>query len=572
MFKNYKIYIVISCLLIFCFQFFRVTTSDLPLIFEKDLKAHDESSNSVVAANVTRVFFPPKVRINPLEEKQGVWMEGPYWQHIPPLFAYVPYVFFQLDGEVTIEVKRLAFAFLNLISGLIFIISVYLFSKKLLYAVAATLAAIIWIINPFTRALVTGYSFGVSDIVLAFTIVCSFGGLLWYFSQEKEKRLSYAGWKIVLIAVICALPIMAKNLLGAIPAATLFIVLIYEHRTLNQKFWVAVSAFLSLLTLHYLPLYLASPETFKKEVLVAFFHFADLEGWGRPWYYYLTEYLPKIYLFKWTWVYYAGLVLAIIFSLQYSEDRKIKILLRLSIIWFFWNLVAITLVESKIANFIFQTYLLSLFAVVLPIFILAKNFTAKIKLFNTIIRSCIIVLMLLVVVLAGQSAWTFRKAVGSERGKNYVYDTEREKFYQAAEDMKRFGLTEKDLVIIRVSDNDCWFRYPILFLTGSEAKTLLEMNFNQGLWPQIRYKYNRMLVVFGDKKLPNTKIEYTSQRFGEYNAFLFNTQTLSQENISQALTDILKQHEQDTLTDIERIKDDKTSCQWLVPDPILNAP
>src|SRR5689334_8922814 len=103
MHKYQKPIIVAIFLLIFATWFSHSLKGDLALIFQKDLLAHDESSNSVVAANITRQFFPPMVRVNPLNPTQGNWMEGPFWQHIPPLFAYVPYLFFKLDGQVTIE-------------------------------------------------------------------------------------------------------------------------------------------------------------------------------------------------------------------------------------------------------------------------------------------------------------------------------------------------------------------------------------------------------------------------------------------------------------------------------------
>src|SRR3989344_6576258 len=122
--KYRKALAVLVLCLAFSTLFIRNTKNDFPLIFKKDLLAHDESSNSVVAANVTRKFFPPMVRVNPLITEQGNWMEGPYWQHIPPLFAYVPYLFFKLDGQVTIEVKRLSYAFVTLLTGLLFIFSV----------------------------------------------------------------------------------------------------------------------------------------------------------------------------------------------------------------------------------------------------------------------------------------------------------------------------------------------------------------------------------------------------------------------------------------------------------------
>src|SRR3989344_1326558 len=181
MINRYQRQIVLAIFfMVFASWFSHNVKSDLGLIFQKDLLAHDESSNSVVSANITRQFFPPMVRVNPLNDQQGIWMEGPHWQHIPPMFAYVPYLFYQFDGHVTIEAKRLSFAFLILLTGLLFTTIVYAFSKNLLCAFSAFVASVLWISTPFTRELITGYAFGVSDITLSFASVLGFGGLLWY--------------------------------------------------------------------------------------------------------------------------------------------------------------------------------------------------------------------------------------------------------------------------------------------------------------------------------------------------------------------------------------------------------
>ncbi|HEX9503380.1 MAG TPA: hypothetical protein VF974_03630 [Patescibacteria group bacterium] len=548
--QRYQKPIVVILCLIFITLFLYNTKQDFRLIFKKDLLAHDESSNSVVAANITRKFFPPMVRVNPLNEQQGNWMEGPYWQHIPPMFAYVPYLFFKLDGQVTIEVKRLSFALVTLLTGLLFIYSVYQFRKSLVAAIAATAAAIFWIGTPFTHELITGYAFGVSDIVLAFTVVASFGAVLWYLAKEKETRLDYPGWKLVLIALIVALPIIAKNLLGAIPAATFFILLLRDFRTINKRVLFASITFVAILASYYLPFYISSPETFKNEILVSFLHFKKLEGWNRPWHFYLTNYLPQRYLGHWTWWYFEGLIFGLgIWTLKSKIwDRKDKILLGLSLGWFVWNLIAISLVTSKVPNFIYQSYLLSLFFIVYSLCLVLKQLFPSPLWRGIKGGGGIIILGMLTVsfFVTGYEIVRFAQHFKFMRAQAYHYETEREKFYQVAEKMRQSGVNAKDLVIVHISDNDCWARYPILFLTGAESKTLLEMHFNTVPAVRIQKKYNK--VYFLDK-------DYSFREF----------------NIN-SLSSILSASESEIQANIIRIKKDKTSCQWLVPDPILNAP
>src|SRR3989338_5770822 len=269
--KHSKLIVVTMFIMIFATWFSHNVKSDLPLIFQKDLRAHDESSNSTVAANITRQFFPPMIRVNPLDDKQGNWMEGPFWQHIPPLFAYVPYAFFELDGHVSIEVKRLSYAFVTLLTGILFIAIVFWFSRNLLAAFAALLASLFWINTPFTHELITGYAFGVSDIVLAFTVVASFGAILWYLKNRK----SVSSYQLIVISLVVALPIMAKNLLGAIPVATLLILLSRDKQS-YRKLLIAGGSLVAALVVYYLPLFLVSPEAFKNGLLVTFSHFNQL--------------------------------------------------------------------------------------------------------------------------------------------------------------------------------------------------------------------------------------------------------------------------------------------------------
>lgn len=567
--KDQKTIVVIILCLIFTALLVRNIRSDLPLIFQKVLHGHDESSNSVVAANVTRNFFPPMVRVNPLNEQQGNWMEGPYWQHIPPLFAYIPYVFFKLDGQISIEVKRLSYAFVTLSTGLLFIFCIYKFRKSLLTAAAATLSAIFWINTPFTHELITGYAFGVSDIVLAFYVACGFGAILWYLFGEKEERLVYPYWELAVIGLLVALPLMAKDLLGAIPAAVFFGLLLYDHRQINKKLLAAGASFIGLLLFYYLGLYFASPETFKNEVLVSFLHFKQLEGWGRPWHFYLTNYLPQRYLFDWAWVYFAGLFFGAAVSIKHELPRKERILLWLSGGWFLWNLLAISAVTSKVPNFIFQSYLFSLFFIVYAVIIVAKKFFNLDQPVNLMTKKVLTVVLLLSFLAAGYEAIGFARQFKMQRAQAYNYQNEHEQFYRVAEELRKIGLNTNDLVIVRVSDNDCWFRYYPLFLTGTETKTLLELAFGFDA-NAVRQKYSRMFFV--ENKLDpdfneNRRIELENYSLLEYDLGRMNTG-----QIQSLIDSFVNFYKQDIQADIQRIKKDKTSCQWLVPDAILNAP
>jgi hypothetical protein len=152
----------------------------------------------------------------------------------------------------------------------------------------------------------------------------------------------------------------------------------------------------------------------------------------------------------------------------------------------------------------------------------------------------------------------------------YNYQSEHEKFYGAAEEMRQLGLNTKDIIIIRVSENDCWFRYYPLFLMGTESKNLLEMNF--GFDPDaIKNKYTRMYFVI-NKDDPTPDFSQQRIELQNYSLIQYDLSGLNTSQVRSVVQLFIDFHKADIAQDIIRIKADKTSCQWLVPDAVLNAP
>jgi hypothetical protein len=173
------------------------------------------------------------------------------------------------------------------------------------------------------------------------------------------------------------------------------------------------------------------------------------------------------------------------------------------------------------------------------------------------------IILIISTLVTGWQSIRFVQAFNAQRAGIYNYHVENEKFYQAAEQLQKMNVNQNDLVIVRVSDNDCWFRYPIIFLTGAEAKTLLEINFGFDA-NAIKQKYKRLYIIINRQdSLP---------KVGDYSYTEFDITKMEASQIENVLTAYLNIHKQDIEQDILRIKKDKTSCQWLVPDPILNAP
>jgi hypothetical protein len=287
----------------------------------------------------------------------------------------------------------------------------------------------------------------------------------------------------------------------------------------------------------------------------------------------VTNYLPQRYLLKDAWIFVLGLVFSISYLVLGKLERKDKILLGLPIVWFVWNLIAISLVESKIPNFIYQSYLLVLFAITLSVFLALLKITiqgAWVNLSEIADRRALVVILILTVLFSGYEGASLLRQLHIHRAQAYSYNTEHEKFYEVGEWMQEKNFTTKDLVIVRVSDSDCWFRYYPLFLTGAESKTLLEMNFGFDA-TAIKQKYQRMHFVMN----PDDNTVFTigeKQTVGDYRLVSFDLDNLSPEVITNQLERFIDAHRQDIDVDVLRIKKDLTSCQWLVPGYILNAP
>jgi len=530
---------VFSLMLLFAILFSEMLKSDWKLIFKKELYSHDESVHSVVAANLTRVVFPAMVRVNSLVDeyqiierdgvRNGQWMEGPHWQHIPPLFTYVPLAFFKLDKQVTIEVKRLSYAFVTLLTGLIFIFTVYSFEKTIAGAVSATLAAIFWAYTPFTRALICGVAFGNSDIVLAFTVVCSFSVLCWYLSKPRQIRRNYSYLRLVFMGAVVSLPVLTKNVLGAIPPATFFAILLYEHRRINLRLAASFLAFFTCLLLYYGSLYVSSPRAFLCETFISFRHFNNYEGWARPWHFYLTNYLPENYLKNQYSLFIAGVALGAFVLITGGFKGKSRTILSLSIIWFLWNLLAASAVKSKIPNFIYQTYLLSLFFGLYSVLLICQEsfafapVIAKLKkvFVSRYAQSCSLCLLIVLVFFSTGAYIGLIKKIEKTRSLEYNYESEREKFYQFGEFAQRNGANTKDIFVLNASENDFWFRYYILFLTGAEARTLDEItpiNLDS-----LKRKYDRLRFVFDKARIiPDILTPYKNTDSQNFTVVSFN--------------------------------------------------
>lgn len=509
--------LLLSLLSLYVFIYLTYLNIDSVEIMRKDLHGHDGSSNAVVSSNIYRKFFPVMLRINPLKEtgEEKEWMLNAYWQHIPPLFAYVPLPFFVLDGGVTIEGLKLSYSMVNFLTGLLFIVFSYFYTRKLTVVFGALIASSLFISNNFTRALVIGNEFGRSDIFLAFTVVLAYGAILWYLSERREDRINYKSWKLLVLGVAVSLPILAKNALGAIAPSLFFAIFFADNiivwnksKRFNRKIFYPLISFGVLIYYYYFSLYITSPITFKQEFLTSIKHVGDYEGWGRPWDFYFTNYFPFNYKLPGWGVLIAIILVWHIFLKEKLKNRSVK-LLYLCLLWFLWNLLVVTLISSKSPNFIFQSYLFFVFAAVYGVFYVGEKVRSKLPLKSERLKLIIFVfigLFLMVFCIGGSifKARDFAERFDQSR-KYYYYRPGREKFYQIAEYGKKKGWDTRDLVLIKTGNEDYWFCYYFIFVTGAETREFgqfldIAREYEGNFYSEVLKEKYRNIILILDKE------------------------------------------------------------------------
>ncbi len=535
---------VISAILVLSGVFLISINKNWDLIFQKELHGYDQNLNFTVSANISRQFFPPMVRVNPLIEKVDNWTEGPYWQHIPPLFTYIPLPLFILDGQITVETVRFSYLLLILFGAYLLIVGMYYLRLPYRIIVASTIASVLLITNKFSWEIISGWSFGVSDILLEFSIIASFIAIGSYIIRPKYERKNFSIGSIMLIAVISTLPLLIKNVLGAIPLATFLIVLFYDER-FNLKVRLASLSSILLVLIHYGILFLSSQQTFLQEIVVPFKHFNDYENWARPWHAFFSDYLPNRYLYDLYPYYCIAIVIGIIFLIwrrDRIESKSLKII-SLSIIWFFANLIAISLVTSKVPGSIYQTFILSLFFIFSIAFEMLIQIPGWQRLSKSISDfhskhiiptynfwgSVVIIIMVVVGIFAIK---TFVRAQ-TTRHTPYNYVSQDEKFYQFAEIARNRGIDERDLFIINaVPDRDYWFRYYTIFLTGAESRRLSEV---VSMYSESRFEKYRNVYFVTSKTYTNLLSTISNldqiEEFGDFIVLKISPDIITQQYI-----------------------------------------
>jgi hypothetical protein len=489
--------------------FRQVLSEDWNSIFQQAFHGWDEAVNSAVSANLTRRFFPAMVRLHSLYGPRD-WAEGPYWLHIPPPFAYVPWLFFKLDGQVTIEMKRLSYAALAWVTALAFIWIVHASARHVRATLAAGFAAMAWLCSPFTRALIRGDEFGASDLLLAFCSVVALGALLSYGGRPREERLAL-GWRPLLwFAALTVSPFVAKSVLGALPVAFLFGWMIWDARGFGRVARMYCAALAGLVAADQLVLYLSDPETYRAELLMPFAHVTrNFENWQRPWDFFFTDYLPKNYLAGHAtlgaWVF---LCAAAAFLSRRPSGERAQHPQNLAIAWFVANLIVVSAIRSKAPNFIFQSWLFALFfaADSLAQWLLETPWVAELRRWTAAPapRVGLAWAVGLSAVFFALRASKLTRSLGAKVRETRARSADSyppSPAFAFAEQL-RHELGARDLVLYSGKDAAfSWFRYPVLFVTGTETRVVRDLNERVPL-RALQAKYDRIEIVFSPGETP----------------------------------------------------------------------
>ncbi|MCP4125364.1 MAG: hypothetical protein GY751_26825 [Bacteroidetes bacterium] len=528
---------LILALIIFSGGFLGYTYQQMPQYFKKDLVSYDESTNAVVSANLTREFFPPRLRPNSIAQKYQGWKEGPDWQHIPPLFLYVPYPAFMLDGQVTIEARRLSYVFIAYLQGLLFIVGISFLYKKKRAIMMSVLASWLWLLTPFVRGLLNGNYFGYSDIVLSFSVVAAFIMVLGYSHNEFKSEEGKKQWLYFTI-LVCTLPLLVKSVLGALPLAFLIITILAsktkEPVIKSANVFRALSIPLLICIIYYGLNYITSPEAFRAEIMVPLEHFGNYEGWQKPWHYFISDYLPNRYLQFMFWPFVIALIASIFFWFR-QDDGKENAITGSFLIYFLANLAVVSAIASKSANFILQGYLFVLFFCLytlanrIMIAVPALKFESFVDWLYRVRRPVSVIgaaILAMLIYLNFDSAKTLRNT-------EYSYRTQNEKFYQFGELCQNvlYSGTRTLFILdtdeqsypdsLAFKDPDYWMRYYILFNSGSEARRLEEIIQFQSEFDvpgSIRKRYNQIFLVASRETIESEYSDYSKKfkRLGPY--------------------------------------------------------
>ena len=292
------------------------------------------------------------------------WNNNYIWLHKPLLPFYLRAALYHAFGE-SLFVFRLPSALFALLTA----VSLFFIATRLSSIWVATGIALLFASNPFLFELVQGREFSdLSDvmgvffltIVLGLTLVSAAGRPLFFLKRDSPAAYCVAS---LAAALFSALAYSCKGGLALPGLAVFAIALVWQcgWRRGMAHIIVLVLVFGTLVFPESFYFSHRFPQEFRYEQRQQIAHlFTDVEGWARPWHYYITVY----------WQDLLGLPLGVLGFLAMMTSFLPKLRNRrnvLLVLWVLIYLVPLSFGVSKVANFIVP---------VLPAVILLVGFSA----------------------------------------------------------------------------------------------------------------------------------------------------------------------------------------------------
>lgn len=308
----------------------------------------DEVVHVVVAHNLSIDCCVPKLHTVDLGTGESDWTNNYIWVHKPLLPFYLRAGLYHLFGE-SLFMFRLPSALFALLNA----VMLFFIAKRLSHVWVAVGIAIVFASNQFVFDLVRGREFSdLSDVmsvffltvVLGLTLGTATGRPLFFLRRQPSTAYFTAS---LAAAIFTALAYNCKGGLALPGLGVLALSMVWQcgrrgilHATLAILFFGALVFPESFYLRH------RFPAEFHYEQLQQVAHlFADVEGWARPWDYYINVYWPIL----------LGLPLAVfglvamMASLQPRLQTREKVLL---VVWVLAYLVPLSFGVSKVPNFI----------------------------------------------------------------------------------------------------------------------------------------------------------------------------------------------------------------------------
>ena len=315
----------------------------------------DEVVHVIVAQNLYADCWNPKLHsidlgthnIN-LETDVLDWTNNYIWLHKPLLPFYLRAALYNVFGE-SLFMFRLPSALFALLTA----ISLFFIAKCLSHVWVATGIALLFASNQFVFELVQGRQFSdLSDVlnvflltvVLGITLVSAAGRPLFFLKMESSEAYCVAS---LTVALFSALAYSCKGGLALPGLAVFAIALVWQCGWRGIGHSIVMVLFFAVLVLPE-SFYFSHrfPQEFRYEEHRQIAHlFTNVEGWARPWDYYINVY----------WRDLLGLPLAVSGFLAMMASLLPRLRNRrnvLLVLWVLIYLVPLSFGVSKVANFI----------------------------------------------------------------------------------------------------------------------------------------------------------------------------------------------------------------------------